>query len=82
MGYLHRDIKPANLMFDSEGYLRIGDFGLAMEIINENKEHTSGTPGYMAPEVMCRQNHSVAADFYSLGINNFTRKKFQKSPKK
>ena len=27
-----------------------------------------GTPGYMAPEVMCRQNHSFAIDYYALGV--------------
>jgi len=29
---------------------------------------TSGTPGYMAPEVMCRQNHGVAVDYFALGV--------------
>ena len=29
---------------------------------------TSGTPGYMAPEVMCKQNHGVGVDYYAIGI--------------
>ena len=34
----------------------------------DNSSDTSGTPGYMAPEVMCRQNHGVAVDYYALGV--------------
>ena len=34
----------------------------------ENANETSGTPGYMAPEVMCRQNHGVAVDYYAMGV--------------
>ena len=51
---LHRDIKPENLVLDEDGYLRITDFGIAREWRAENYQDTSGTPGYMAPEVMCR----------------------------
>mmetsp|Transcript_36220 Transcript_36220/g.26872 ORF Transcript_36220/g.26872 Transcript_36220/m.26872 type:complete len:99 (+) Transcript_36220:301-597(+) len=51
---LHRDIKPENLVFDDEGYLRITDLGIARVWNPENAKDTSGTPGYMAPEVMCR----------------------------
>jgi len=49
---IHRDIKPENLVFDDQGYLRITDFGIARVWNPENKKDTSGTPGYMAPEVM------------------------------
>jgi len=51
---LHRDIKPENLVFDDQGYLRVTDFGIARIWNPENSKETSGTPGYMAPEVMCR----------------------------
>jgi len=51
---LHRDIKPENLVFDDLGYLRITDLGIARILNPENAKDTSGTPGYMAPEVMCR----------------------------
>lgn len=33
-----------------------------------NKQDTSGTPGYMAPEVMLRQNHGVSSDYFALGV--------------
>jgi len=51
---LHRDIKPENLVFDEEGYMRITDLGIARVWNPDNAKDTSGTPGYMAPEVMCR----------------------------
>ena len=53
---LHRDIKPENIVFDERGYLRITDLGIARQWHPEsdNSKDTSGTPGYMAPEVMCR----------------------------
>ncbi|CAG9323134.1 unnamed protein product [Blepharisma stoltei] len=67
-GILHRDIKPENLVIDGKGYVRITDFGIARVWNPENAKDTSGTPGYMAPEVMCRQNHGVAADYFAVGI--------------
>lgn len=67
-GIIHRDIKPENLVLDENGYVRITDFGIARIWNPENAKDTSGTPGYMAPEVMCRQNHGVAVDYFALGV--------------
>lgn len=67
-GCLHRDIKPENLVLDHKGYVRITDLGIARVWRPENSSDTSGTPGYMAPEVMCRQNHGVAVDYFALGV--------------
>ena len=65
---LHRDIKPENLVLDERGYVRITDFGIAKLYQKENSSETSGTPGYMAPEVMCGQNHTIAVDYFALGV--------------
>jgi serine/threonine protein kinase len=67
-GILHRDIKPENLVLDTKGYVRITDLGIARVWRPDNANDTSGTPGYMAPEVMCRQNHGVAVDYFALGV--------------
>ena len=48
---IHRDIKPENLIYDEKGYVRLTDFGIA-KIKKEINNDTSGTPGYMAPEVL------------------------------
>jgi serine/threonine protein kinase len=50
------------------GYLRITDFGVAKYNHKENSSETSGTPGYMAPEVMCAQNHSYPVDYFAVGV--------------
>jgi protein kinase A len=65
---LHRDIKPENLVIDDDGYLRITDFGIARMLRPENASDTSGTPGYMAPEVMLRFNHNMAVDYFAVGV--------------
>ena len=65
---IHRDIKPENLVLDEKGYVRITDFGIAKENMPDNSSETSGTPGYMAPEVMKSRNHSFPVDFFAIGI--------------
>jgi serum/glucocorticoid-regulated kinase 2 len=53
---------------DERGYVRITDFGIAKVFKKENSNETSGTPGYMSPEVMCSQNHNQACDYFALGV--------------
>lgn len=67
-GVIHRDIKPENLVFDERGFLYITDFGIARNWKAENSKDTSGTPGYMSPEVIFHQNHGIAADYFALGV--------------
>jgi protein kinase X len=71
--YLHsrkiifRDLKPENVLINSNGYLKIADFGCAKKI--ENKTYTiCGTPEYMAPEILLNKGHSFPVDWWSLGI--------------
>ncbi|CAD8060907.1 unnamed protein product [Paramecium primaurelia] len=67
-GIIHRDIKPENIVLDKKGYPRLTDFGIARIVKPENSQETSGTPGYMAPEVMFRLNHSFGVDHFALGV--------------
>ena len=67
-GIIHRDIKPENLVFDTNGYLKITDLGIARVWSPDNSKDTSGTPGYMAPEVMRSQPQGMRVDIYSAGI--------------
>ena len=64
---IHKDVKPENIVFDSNGYAFLTDFGTSSLHKEENASENSGTPGYMAPEVICRQNHSFVSDFFALG---------------
>jgi len=65
---LHRDIKPDNLVLDKNGYVKITDFGISRKMDQLIAGESSGTPGYMAPEVMCGKVHSIDSDYYCLGI--------------
>jgi serine/threonine protein kinase len=65
---MHRDLKPENLVLDDRGYVRVTDLGVSREFKPNNAEDTSGTPGYMAPEVICKMDHSYAVDFFALGV--------------
>ena len=54
------------MVFDSDGYLRLTDFGIARNWTPDNANETSGTPGYMAPEQF-RGKSNCATDLYTLG---------------
>ena len=68
---IHRDIKPENLVLDEKGYVRVTDFGIAKYNTKDNSSETSGTPGYMSPEVMNAENHTFTADFFAIGVIGF-----------
>ena len=55
----------------TKGYVRLTDFGIAKVYQKENSSETSGTPGYMSPEVMCAQNHTIAVDYFALGVMTY-----------
>ena len=65
---IHRDIKPENLVLDSKGNVHLTDFGIAKFQHANNAKDTSGTPGYMSPEVMCGLDHSIAVDYFAVGV--------------
>jgi cGMP-dependent protein kinase len=63
----HRDIKPTNLMIDSNGYIKLIDFGTAKKITDFT--HTViGTPHFIAPEVLMGKGYAMTCDFWSVGV--------------
>jgi serine/threonine protein kinase len=68
-GILHRDIKPENLLLDKSGNLKLTDFGVAKFIPSGECRSTSGTHGYMSPEIYAPgHRHGTPADFFAFGV--------------
>ena len=67
-GLIHRDIKPSNLLVDSEGSLRICDFGWACRE-TDMSVGVCGSPQYAPPEQVTipMMIHTSKSDMYSLG---------------
>jgi CRP-like cAMP-binding protein/tRNA A-37 threonylcarbamoyl transferase component Bud32 len=70
LGVTHRDIKPGNLLYAAEpADVRIGDFGLALNIGAESTQITGiGSPAYMSPEQIREELVDHRTDLYSLGV--------------
>ncbi len=72
-GVIHRDLKPANILVNSEGLLKIVDFGVAAAASSGDTQLTKtgyviGSPKYMAPEQILGKKVDQTADIYSIGV--------------
>lgn len=66
----HRDIKPDNIMLNERGYMKMIDFGTAI-VVKDFTTTITGTPHYIAPEVLLGKGYSFSADYWSIGITAF-----------
>ena len=66
----HSDIKPSNILFDQYGRVKIADFGLSINVDENQKSRIfSGSTPYMAPEILAKKPFDpMIADIWALGV--------------
>ena len=69
LNLIHRDIKGSNIMLSEDGYAKLGDFGIGIQLKNnEFRTSKKGSPHWMSPQVILNKNYDTKTDIWSLGI--------------
>jgi len=68
-GIMHRDIKPSNLLIDSQGYLKVCDYGFARWLgVGGKTRSIAGTYNYLTPEQALDLDYDHTVDLWCLGV--------------
>ncbi len=67
-GLLHRDIKAQNMMISGDGRVVLMDFGAGRELGDATGDGLTGTPLYLAPELLEGHPATVSSDVYACGV--------------
>lgn len=67
---IHRDLKSDNILINKKGEVKVADFGFAIQLTKEKKNRKSvvGTPAWMAPELIKKENYNEKVDVWSVGV--------------
>ena len=69
LNLIHRDIKGANIMLSEDGYAKLGDFGIGIQITDDEfRTSQKGSPHWMSPQVILNNKYDMKTDIWSLGI--------------
>jgi serine/threonine protein kinase len=68
LGVIYRDLKPENVLINTNGHLKLADFGLARQIDQEAENSVCGTFAYLAPEMLEDGQQTFAVDWWALGV--------------
>lgn len=68
---MHRDVKPSNILVNTQGQIKLCDFGVSVQLIDSIARTFIGTNAYMAPERINGQDYSIHSEVWSLGVSLF-----------
>jgi serine/threonine-protein kinase 24/25/MST4 len=65
---IHRDIKGANILLSADGFAKLGDFGVGTKLEEDFRKSKKGSPYWMSPQLIQKENYDNKTDIWSLGI--------------
>ncbi|XP_031563744.1 dual specificity mitogen-activated protein kinase kinase 5-like [Actinia tenebrosa] len=68
---MHRDVKPSNFLVNTQGQVKLCDFGVSRQLVNSVATTYVGTNAYMAPERVLGDEYSIRSEVWSLGVSLF-----------